>query len=174
MTRHIRKFTVILSTPALMLVGPDAFAGMGGGSISYSPFAESVPTLSAAMLVVLAFLFAVLALRTLRAYPGGKPLASLLAVGVLVLAAASGNQFIRSAQAVIGYAFDSPGGGVVVIGSTFEVPVTNITGRPQRIISVTPDPGGIFLSTVGSPQCVSGLVVQQSSTCYVYFQPPPP
>ena len=172
MIQHTRKIIGIVSTLALMLVGSDAFAGVAvGGTIAYRPYTQSVPALSETMLVVLAFLFAVLAFRAFRAYPGGKPLASILAVGVLVLAATSGNQLIRNAQAFIGYAFSNPGGGIVNVG-TGEYPVLNTSGRSQQITGVNPNFGILVMPTSGSPQCTAGLVVQNSNTCYIFFALP--
>ena len=173
MVQHTRKLIGIVTTLALMLVCSDAFAGMGGGAIAYSPYAQSVPTLSEAMLLVLAFLFAVLAFRALRAHPGGKPLASLLAVGVLVLAAASGNQLIQDAQAFISYTFNSPGGGVVPIFGNGEYPVQNTSGRTQQITNVNPNSPSVALPTSGSPQCIAGLIVQNTNYCYINFGLPP-
>lgn len=172
MIQYTKKYIGILSTLALMLVCSDVLAGTTGGTIVYSPYAQAIPTLSGAMLMVLAFLFAVLAFRALRAHPGGKPLASLLALGVLVLVAASGNQLIRNAQAIVGFFFSNPGGGIVSVG-TGEYPVQNTSGRPQQIISINPTPPSVALSTSGSPQCTAGLVVQNSSSCYINFGLPP-
>jgi hypothetical protein len=171
-----RKFAHILSTLGLVLVCPDAFAGTVavGGTISYGPYtqnAQAIHALSEAMLVVLAFLFAVLAFRALRAYPGGKPLAALLALTVLVLAATSGNRLVQYAQA-ISYAFTNPGGGTVVVDAAGELPVPNISGITQQIISVIPDPGSLEASTTGQPQCVDGLVVHNNSSCYINFSLP--
>ncbi|MGO8755206.1 MAG: midcut-by-XrtH protein [Gallionellaceae bacterium] len=174
MVQHTRKFIGILSTLTLMLVCSDAVAGTaGGGTIVYSPYAQAIPTLSGAMLVVLAFLFAVLAFRALRAHPGGKPLAALLALGVLVLVAASGNQLIRNAQAIVGFFFSNPGGGIVSVLGNAEYPVQNTSGRPQQIVSVNPISPSVALPTSGSPQCTVGLVVPNSNACYVFFGLPP-
>ena len=98
--RHARKLIHVAPTLAFMLSGADAIAANSpGGTITYGPLPQSVPALSGSMLVVLGLLFAVLAFRVLRAHSASKPLASIVAVGVLVLGAASGNQLIQNAWA---------------------------------------------------------------------------
>ena len=169
MIRHTRKLIHIVPTLAFMLSGADAIAGMGGGTIVYGPLPQSIPTLSGSMLVVLGLLFAVLAFRVLRAHSASKPLASIVAVGVLVLGAASGNKLIQNAQATIGFAFSNPSGGVVNVTFLGESPVSNNSGQPQRVISVTANSGSIDSPTSQQPRCTVGLTVQNSSSCYINF-----
>ncbi len=67
MTQHVRKFAgVLLSTTFLMLGSTDALAGVPVSII------QSIPTMSEAMLVVLALLVLVLAFRALRARSGDQ------------------------------------------------------------------------------------------------------
>ena len=170
MINHFKKFIGLVTMLPLMLVCSDAFAGSAVGTITYSPYAaQSIPTLSTAMLWVLAFLFVVLAFRALRSHPAGKILAVLVVAGVLALAAAPGNKLIREAQALIGYVFSNPGGGVVTIGVTSETPVQNTSGREQQITGVNPTSPYTALPTSGSPQCTIGLVVPNNNSCYVWF-----
>ena len=170
MIRHTRKLIHIVPTLAFMLSGADAIAGMGVGTIVYGPVPQSIPALSGSMLVVLGLLFAVLAFRVLRAHSASKPLASIVAVGVLVLGAASGNQLIQNAWATPS-GFTNPSGGVINVISSGEHPLNNSSGQTQRIISVTGLNFHISVPTTGQPQCTVGLTVQNNSTCYINFQP---
>ncbi len=169
MILHARKFIHIAPALAFMLSGADAIAGMGVGTIVYGPVPQSIPALSGSMLVVLGLLFAVLAFRVLRAHSASKPLASIVAVGVLVLGAASGNQLIQNAWA-ISPGFTIPSGGMLTIISTGEQQVLNTSGQTQRIISVTGLNIHLSESTTGQPQCTVGLTVQNGSFCYINFQ----
>jgi hypothetical protein len=180
-SRHILRIIFLL---ALMLAGSDAMAGTNGGTVVYSPVAQSIPTLSGAMLMVLAVLCAVVAFRVLRAHSAGKPLASIAAAGIVALAAATEGGLVRSSQAtpVVNIVTMSPGGGTFDSfqlwgGDYIDNELRNNTGRPQQIISVTPYPGGpgnsppaqVVVTPNNSPQCVAGLVVQNNSSCYVRF-----
>ncbi len=170
MIRLTRKLIRIAPTLAFMLIGEDTMAAYGNngsiGSITYGPVPQSIPALSGSMLVVLGFLFAVLAFRALRAHSASKPLASIVAVGVLILGAASGNQLIQNAWAPSQFSFSNPSGGVLNITTTGEQQVLNISGQTQRVISVTPVHG---ISSTAAPQCIAGLAVQNSSHCYINF-----
>jgi hypothetical protein len=172
MIQHTRKLIHIVPTLALMLSGADAIAREPVGTITYGPL-QSIPALSGSMLMVLGLLFAVLAFRALRAHSASKPLASIVAVGILVLGAASGNQLIQNAWAgpTGPTGFTNPSGGVItVLTPDVEHKLDNTSGQPQRVISVTP--GGSFVivtPTTGQPQCTPGLTVQNSSFCYINF-----
>lgn len=130
MIRHTRILIYIAPTLAFMLSGADAVAGIDiGGAIVYGPLPQPIPALSGSMLVVLGLLFAILAFRALRAHSASKPLASILAVGVLVLGAASGNQLIQNAQATPPIlSFSNPSGGVLNVTFLGEIPVLNNSG----------------------------------------------
>jgi hypothetical protein len=159
----------IVSTLTLMLVASDAFAGTSIGTLTYSPYAQAIPALSSSMLVVLSLLFAVVAFRVLRAHSAGKPLASLVALGVLALSAASGNQLIRDAQAIISPPvadLTNSSGGSIPLGPGL-TEIRNTSGRTQQIISVTPP--SYSTSSPFTPQCTAGLVVQNGSSCYVSY-----
>jgi hypothetical protein len=152
-----------------MLSGADAIAGKDVGTITYGPVPQSIPALSGSMLVVLGFLFAVLAFRVLRAHSVSKPLASIVAVGVLILGAASGNQLMQNAQATPPSLFFSiPSGGIVNVTSIGDQQVSNTSGQTQRVISVTPA-SGVGITNATPPQCIAGLAVQNSSHCYINF-----
>ncbi len=170
---NTKKLIHIAPTLAFMLSGVDAIAGTGaGGTIVYSPLPQPIPALAGSMLVVLGLLFAVLAFRALRAHSASKPLASIVAVGILVLGAASGNQLIQNAQAIppSSFLFSNPSGGQIHVTVPGEQPISNTSGQTQRIISVTEDSGfTIVTPTNGQPQCTAGLTVQNSSLCYINF-----
>lgn len=153
-------------------IGADAMAlDEEIASIVYAPvLLQTVPTLSGSMLVVLGLLLAVLAFYVLRVHSARKPLASIVAVGVLVLGAASGNQLMQNAQAsVIAPLFDNPSGGIAVVYDSFsgEQGVRNTSGQPQRIISGTTNFFYEFSSTTQQPQCAVGLIVQNNNFCYI-------
>ncbi|RFC34573.1 MAG: hypothetical protein DID91_2727702710 [Candidatus Nitrotoga sp. MKT] len=96
--QHTKKLIYIALTLASMLSGADAIVGSPlSGTIVYGTVPRSIPTLSGFMLVILGLLFAVLAFRVLRAHSASKALASIVAVGVLVLGAASGSKLIQQA-----------------------------------------------------------------------------
>lgn len=165
-----------------MLVGEDAMGIniITVGSIVYGPLPpQPIPTLSGSMLVVLGLLFAVLAFRVLRAHSASKPLASIVAVGVLVLGAASGNQLIQKAQALTipVPCFCNPSGGVYNVGSyAFSpfTPINNGSGKPQRIISVTASPPYLdsplpLESPSDHPRCTVELILQNNTGCYINF-----
>ncbi len=174
MVRHVRKLIHIAPTLAFMLIGEDAMAGLSNngsiGTIVYEPVMQSIPALSGSMLVVLGFLFAVLAFRALRAHSASKPLASIVAVGILILGAASGNQLMQSAQAESCplFCFSNPSGGVLNVTVPGESPVLNNSGQLQRVISVTPSQN-FSIGSTQSPQCTAGLTVQNNSFCYINF-----
>ncbi len=174
MIRHTQKLTHITPALAAMLPSADAIADAPIGTITYGPVAQSIPTLSGFMLVILGLLFAVLAFRVLRAHSASKPLASTVAVGVLVLSAASGNQLIQNAQAVIlppppPLFFSNPTGGILNVLSTGEFPILNNSGQPQRVINVTASPLFVDNPTSQQPRCTVGLSVQNNSSCYINF-----
>jgi len=175
MIQNTKKLIYIAPTLTLLLSGADAIAGIPlGGSIFYGPVPQSIPTLSGFMLVILGLLFAVLAFRVLRAHSASKPLASIVAVGVLVLGAASGNQLIQNVQAVPAFSFSNSTGGVLNINSLGEFPILNNSGRPQQILNVIVTPPAIDSPTSLQPRCTVGLAVQNNSSCYINFTAVPP
>jgi len=143
---------------------------MGGGTIVYGPPAESIPALSDAMLVVLGMLLAVVAFRVLRNYPGGRPLASIVALSIAGLSGISGTNVIQEAYAFIGYSMTDPNGGSIYINYFGgEVPVDNTTGRAQQIKSITSDTSCAVVAPASSPACAPGGVVPNGNTCWVQW-----
>ena len=177
MIQYTKKLIYIAPTLASMLSCADAIAQTPlYGTIVYGPVPQSIPTLSGFMLVFLGLLFAVLAFRLLRAHSVSKPLASIMAVGVLILGAASGNQLIQNVQAVPGFSFSNPSGGDININTSGEFPVLNNSGKPQQILNVIVSPSAVANPTSLQPQCTVGLAVQNNSSCYINFDvgPVPP
>lgn len=173
MTRNSCKRVGLFGVPALLAATSDAFAGMGGGTIVYGPPAESIPTLSGTMLIVLGLFLAVLAFRVLRNHSGGLPLASIVALSIAGLSGVSGVKLVQEAYAVAGYSMSQPNGGSEFIGAIgFEVPVDNTSGRAQQIKSVTPQPSCAVGTVTQSPACAPGVIVQPSNSCYVRFDCP--
>jgi hypothetical protein len=134
------------------------------------------------MLIVLGLLFAVLAFRVLRNYPGGRPLASIVALSIAGLSGVSGIKVMQEAYALPYpdyYAMTDPNGGSININYFGgEVPVDNISGRTQQIKSVTPYSGCSVVTPSSSPACVPGVIVPPTgpaNSCWVKFectQPP--
>jgi len=175
MIRHAKKLIYLAITLASMLSGTDAIAGIPlGGSIFYGPVPQSIPTMSGFMLVILGLLFAVLAFRVLRAHSASKPLASIVAVGVLVLGAASGNRLIQNAQAnPPSLFFSNPSGGVLNINLFGEIPILNSSGQPQQILNVIVSPSAVDSPTSQQPRCTVGLAVQNNNSCFINFTAAP-
>lgn len=157
---------------ALALLAPlDAFAAnSGGGTIVYGPPAESIPTLSGAMMIVLGLLLAVLAFRVLRNHPGGQPLASIVALSIAGFAGVSGVNVIQKAEAgvITTFEMDQANGSSLIIGiQGTDVSVNNTSGRIQQIKSLTPDAFCSLGTVIGSPACAPGLIVPNNSACIV-------
>ena len=162
-----KTFFGVLATLSLMLVGDHAMAATGG-TITYTPFYQAIPTLSQSMLVVLSLVLAMLAYRGLRNRSTGKPLSMLLAFGVLALAGVSGTDLIQDAQATL-LGFVSSSGGVVSVPSGAELQIQNTSGVAIQITAVTPDVGVTDGVTTGMPHCAVGLVVESGNFCYIRF-----
>lgn len=168
MIKKTSRLIGIVSTLALLLVGSDAYAALAGGTISYGPLPQSIPTLSGGMLAMLALLFAIVAFRAFRAHSTSKLLSSVAGIGALVLLAASGNQLIHDAYAPPSYNFSIATGGVVDLPPGL-FSVQNISGAPQQIKSVAGY--SCYSAQSTSPtQCSAGLVVQNNNACWVDFE----
>ena len=169
MTGNSRKKVGLASALALLAATSDAFAG-GGGTIVYGPPAASIPTLSGTMLIVLGLLFAVMAFRVLRNFPGGRPLASIVALSVAGLSGVSGINVIRDAYAAVSYEMTQPNGGSLFIGAEeIDVPVSNATGRTQQIKSLNPDTYCSIVAPSSSPACTPGALVPDGNSCWVHW-----
>jgi hypothetical protein len=168
MTRTTRTITGAASTLIFMMAGSDAIAG----GIGFGPLA-GIPALSGYMQMLLGVLLAALAYRKLRAYPGGKLLSPLVALGVIAaMSAGSGNQIIKSAEAIIVpdaiISIINPAGVSVHINPIGNTQVTNSTNVPLQITIVWADGGEVLGSPAPlAPQCIAGTVLQPGGSCYV-------
>ena len=165
-------FLRAVSALSLMLAASHAMAALVGGTISYTPFVQAIPTLSQSMLVVLSLVLAMLAYRGLRNRSRGKTLSMLLAFGVLALAEVSGTDLIQDAQAIL-LGFISSSGGVISIPSSGELQIQNTSGVAIQIAAATLTAGYTDFATAGTPHCAVGLVVENGNSCYVNFIGPP-
>jgi len=170
MTRNAHKRVGLATTLALLASTSDAFAGMGGGTIVYGPPTESIPTLSGTMLIVLGMLLAVVAFRVLRNYPGGRPLASIVALSIAGLSGVSGIKVMQEAYAGASYPMTQTNGGSVHVNTSgVDVPVDNTSGRTQQIKSVKPDSNCSVGTVTPPPACAPGVIVQPANSCNVRF-----
>lgn len=153
-------------------VGVSAWAGVPPASITYGPDAQAVPLLSDLMMLTLVALVAVLAYRALRSGAAGRPLASIVALGIFVTGGGLSGRFESVALAVMASVnLNVAAGGSVNVG-TFgsDVQVINQTPVAQRIKSVQATPPNSVGNPVSSPQCVPGTtVLQPAGSCYVFF-----
>jgi hypothetical protein len=159
-----------LVTLALMAWGSTAHAGPGAGGavVVFGPATTSVPTLSEAMLLVLTLLVAVVAWRGMRDKAIGKPLASLVLAGILMLGVGSGG-LLRPALADPGLNID---GGMFTWTPTtvdFDNQITNAGAKPAQVISVTYTLGAVAATPLTGTQCTVGLVLAHGASCTVRF-----
>jgi hypothetical protein len=173
MIRNAHKRAGLAATLVLLAMTSDVFAGsIAGGTVVYGPPAESIPALSGAMLVVLGVLFSVLAYRVLRNHPGGRPLASLVALAIAGLSAVSGIRVMQEAYAAPypTYPMDNANGDSIHINDIgTDVSVLNGTGRTQQIKSVSPDPACHSVAPQNSPACAPGAIVPNGTGCWVQW-----
>ncbi|MEQ8516072.1 MAG: midcut-by-XrtH protein [Chromatocurvus sp.] len=176
--------------PGVVLAGTP----VGPPSVTYSPFASSIPTLGTAMLLLLALFLAMLAVRMLRDGPsnGNRVAGVALAVGLLALVA-GGVGVVNGVRAVNGGGpviantlFDEQGGGTVTLEppqSNFRAQVANDTAVQQQITAI--NAGSCSLSPLldaglffGPPlpdgaqnvgDCEVGLVLPPADYCSIEF-----
>jgi len=168
----------------ISLVSFDALAGFSGlASISYSPVA-SIPSLSPAITMALAFLVAAVIFRTMQSRGHGTLLSALAGLALLSGVAWKTNvKFIADAFAPpVGFLLTNPQGGTAtdfvnvpsqgpLNGTT--VPVTNQTSTPQTINTISqPNGWSVADPSPSSPQCTVGYTLSASAICYVRFYYP--
>ena len=166
--RVVNRFTLV-PFAALGMTSP-AWAGFSG-TLAYAPAAPtSTPTLGAWMLLLLAFLLAVVAYRVLRSRVNGRRMGLFALAGSLIAGGAASGDLIRVAQAVLpSYSMNNAAGGTINLGQGIQQ-VTNATAVPMQITNLTVTvPGGAFTNPGGSyiPQCVVGTVVAPGGSCYL-------
>jgi hypothetical protein len=155
---------------ALMALGSTAHAGGGGVVVVFglAPAVTSVPTLSEAMLLVLTLLVAVIAWRGMRDKAIGKPLASLVLAGVLMLGG-GGESWLRPAFAVAGFNVDGGGTASWTTPSLADADYsnTNVGTKSAKVVSVTYFPGDVAAAPLAGTQCTVGLILPPNGSCSV-------
>ena len=168
-----------LASIAILGMTSSAWAG-SSGTLSYAPSAAATaatPILGTWTLLLLAMLLAVIAYRVLKTRVGGRQLGLFALAGSLIAGGAASGDLIRLAQATPVPVLDmsSATGGTVNLGVGIQQ-LTNTSGVPQQVTNlVVTTNGDTFVSPGGSytPQCIVGLVVAPSGSCYVDLQSPP-
>ena len=170
MQHGTHKFLSLSGLIAGFTAATEVFAGNGGGTITYGPPNHSIPVLSDIMLVVLGLLLAVIAFRVLRSYPGGTPLASLVAL-TIAGSAMMPDKIIEQAQAIqLSVIMNLAGGGTTVrIQAGADIPIANLSGAAQQVKSVNPENECDAATTTFTPECTQGLIVPNNQSCYVHF-----
>jgi hypothetical protein len=154
---------------ALMALGSAAHAS-GGVVVVFGPAATSVPTLSESMLLVLTLLVAVVAWRGMRDKAIGKPVASLVLAGVLMLGAGSGG-WLRPAFAFVGFNVDggTPFSWATPATAGTDYSNTNAGTKPAQVVSVTYLAGSDVTPPLVGTQCTAGLIIAPAGSCSVRF-----
>lgn len=158
------------------LVGASAWAGAaGGGTVTFSVLnAQAVPLLSDLMVLALVALVAVLAYRALRTGAAGRPLASVVAMGIVVAGGVLSGRVESVAQAALPLVgLTLPGGGTVAVAPAgVDVQIQNQLSKQVTIQSVTANAPNTVGNPVSAPKCLPGTtVLQPSGSCYVFFVP---
>lgn len=161
---------------AAMLWGGEALAGvpLPVGSVGYGPpGAEGVPLLSDIALLLLVGVMAVIAFRVLRSRSAGRPLASVVALGIVVAGGMATGRVEQVAHAFVGVSLSSAAGGSAGIFVTgMDVPVQNNTAVNLKILGVQ----ATSPNTVGVPSssaCVAGVtVLAPAASCNVLINLP--
>lgn len=158
-----------------LLVSGHAWAGSGAGpvTITYGPDATAVPVLSDMMVLMLVALVAVLAYRALRAGATGRPLASIVALGIFAVGGGLSGRLesVAMATGTTLVNLTAPSGGSASV-STFgvDVQLTNQTSVPQRIKTIQPTPPDSVGTPSSTPKCQPGAtVLSPSGSCFVLF-----
>lgn len=156
------------------MVGASAWAGAaGGGAVTFSVLdAQAVPLLSDLMVLMLVALVAVLAYRALRTGAAGRPLASVVAMGIVVAGGMLSGRLESVAQAALPLVgLTSPGGGTVTVNNVgVDVQIQNQLSKQVTIQSVTANAPNTVGNPASAPKCLPGTtVLQPSGSCYVFF-----
>lgn len=157
---------------ACSFVGSSVWAGTPA-VITYGPDSLAVPLLSDLTVLMLVALVAVLAYRGLRSGSAGRPLASIVAVGILVAGGGLSGRLESAAWALMAPVrnLTVPAGGTVDV-TTFgvDVQIVNQTPVPQRIKSFQLSPADTVGNPTGAPKCEpASTVLPPTGSCYVFF-----
>jgi hypothetical protein len=172
MIKHSRDF---IALTAVASVATLFSSGLGAQvvpvEVTYQPVASSIPTLSSAMLIVLAMLLGTLAFRLLRSNGAGRLMGVLLALGALALA--GGFKVVGDAYAPTTDKMNNPNGGTLYRSE--EGLVVNESGRTQMIIAIKcSEPAGqpaLSMTNFGGPTCDDNppTVLSPSDQCFLNF-----
>jgi len=165
-----------LALVTLLALPVASFAG-NGAAITYAPptSTNTVPTLSQWGLLALVSLMAVIGYRVLREKAGGRPIAAIVLAAALGWLAIFGEINLKDAMAsVTNYVsnLSNPAGGQVSTlfgcdgSNSYTATVTNTSGVPQQILSIT-----LEGSTIGAGStCSQGTILSNGASCS--FLPP--
>lgn len=145
-----------------------AQAGSTAGSITFSPAdVAAVPTLGGSLLVLLAGLLALIAIKAYRRADGGiaPMVAGLLALGSLA-SAGGGFDLIRQAQAATPTEITNPEGEQLPLGFGTTV-FLNSAGVPMEVTELSLESCSIEPSQSETPDCSEGTVVAEEEQCQV-------
>jgi len=132
--------------------------------VSYAPLATSVPTLGEWGALGLSALVAFAALRALRNKQGSRVVMGLALAAAGLFAATQGSGLVGNASALMLFEMDNPAGGTVQLPIGYGVrPVTNTSGVPLRVLSVTPDSSRDDPATT----CQANTVLPPGASCNV-------
>lgn len=151
-----------------------AWAGTIFGTVTFSVLdVQAVPLLSDLMVLMLVALVAVLAYRGLRSNATGRPLASFVAVSIILAGGVLSGRFETVAQALppVFVDLDLPGGGTVNVWNVgTDVRVQNQLSKPVKIDAVQATVPNTVGTPTSTPKCVPGTtVLPPTQSCYVYF-----
>lgn len=146
-----------------------SFAQSSNVVVSYAPLATSVPTLGEWTALGLAALVAAAALRALRKQQGSRVVMGLALAAAGLFGAMQGSSLVGNAVASIAFEMDNPAGGTVQLPFGYGVqPVTNTSGVPLRVLSVTPNNSRDDPATT----CRADTVLPPGASCNVQtFEP---
>ena len=175
MTRTSMKQAKVAAALLAWGVLPSAWAGtVLPGTIVYAPLpnAAAVPALGEWSLALMALLLVVVAYRVLRGRVNGRLLTPLLLTGGLTAAGLAGHDLVDLAMAVVPQAqFNQAAGGSVSVGFG-ETQITNSSGVPQYVKSMSTYGCYFVVMAPGSPKCQVGTIGAPSGICYVEIPSP--
>lgn len=173
MIKHPRDFVALTAVASVAtLFSSGLSAQVVPVEVTYQPVASSIPTLSSAMLIVLALLLATLAFRLLKSNGTGRLMGTFLVLGALALGS-GGIKVLSDAYAELPSAMDNPNGGTLYRYE--DGLVVNESGRTQMIIAIKcREPAGqpaLSLGNFGGPTCDDNppTVLSSSAQCFLNF-----
>lgn len=138
-----------LSIFTLGILVSEAASSQTGGTVTYGPSSTPVPALSGSLLIVLAVVMAVVAVRLLKSRPDGRLNSWVVALGAAVLVSTLGGVKLISdsyAGPSIEELTNASGGQVTVGEGTTRIVNTSLV--PLQILSLSPTPDCAFNDNV--------------------------